>query len=94
MGTYAPSRSRRYVISDSFVYIHSISPRTVNVYIPKDKITGTHSGFGFVEFKSEEDAEYAIKVMNMIKLYGKPIKVNKATQGSYYHFISPFSKSL
>jgi splicing factor 3B subunit 4 len=52
----------------------------VNVYIPKDKITGQHSGYGFVEFKSEEDADYAIKIMNMVKLYGKPIKVNKASQ--------------
>lgn len=25
----------------------------------------------------EEDADYAIKIMNMIKLYGKPIKVVK-----------------
>jgi RNA recognition motif-containing protein len=33
--------------------------------------------FGFVEFMGEEDADYAIKVMNMIKLYGKPIRVNK-----------------
>jgi RNA recognition motif-containing protein len=35
--------------------------------------------FGFVEFMGEEDADYAIKIMNMIKLYGKPIKVNKAS---------------
>ncbi len=35
-------------------------------------------GYGFVEFATEEDAEYAIKIMNMIKLYGKPIRVNKA----------------
>ncbi|VDK27870.1 unnamed protein product [Anisakis simplex] len=27
----------------------------------------------------EDDADYAIKIMNMIKLYGKPIKVNKAS---------------
>jgi len=52
----------------------------VNVHIPKDKLTGTHSGYGFVEFHSEEDADYALKVMNMIKLYGKPIRVNKASQ--------------
>lgn len=32
--------------------------------------------FGFVEFMGEEDADYAIKIMNMIKLYGKPIKVS------------------
>ena len=27
----------------------------------------------------EEDADYSIKIMNMIKLYGKPIRVNKAS---------------
>jgi len=37
----------------------------------------SHQGYGFVEFASEEDADYAIKIMNMIKLYGKPIRVNK-----------------
>lgn len=38
-----------------------------------------HQGYGFVEFMGEEDADYAIKIMNMIKLYGKPIRVNKAS---------------
>jgi len=52
----------------------------VNVHIPKDKLSGTHSGYGFVEFHSEEDADYGIKIMNMIKLYGKAIRVNKASQ--------------
>uniref|UniRef100_A0A915DCE8 Splicing factor 3B subunit 4 n=1 Tax=Ditylenchus dipsaci TaxID=166011 RepID=A0A915DCE8_9BILA len=50
-----------------------------SVNMPKDRITGSHQGFGFVEFMGEEDADYAIKIMNMIKLYGKPIKVNKAS---------------
>jgi len=53
----------------------------VNVHIPKDKLSGVHSGYGFVEFHAEEDADYALKVMNMLKLFGKPIKVNKASQG-------------
>lgn len=52
----------------------------VNVHVPRDKITGEHQGFGFVEFRNEDDADYAIKIMHMIKLYGKPIKVNKASQ--------------
>ena len=43
----------------------------MNVHIPRDKVTTVHSGFGFVEFRSEEDAEYAIKIMNMIKLHGQ-----------------------
>merc|ERR1719412_2704956 len=38
-----------------------------------------HQGYGFVEFLAEEDADYSIKIMNMIKLYGKPIRVNKAS---------------
>lgn len=28
--------------------------RAVNVHVPKDKISGTHNNFGFVEFRSEE----------------------------------------
>ena len=51
----------------------------VSVQMPRDKITTDHQGYGFVEFKSEEDADYAIKIMHMTKLYGKPIKVNKAS---------------
>jgi RNA recognition motif-containing protein len=38
-----------------------------------------HQGFGFCEFLSEDDADYACKIMNQIKLYGKPIRVNKAS---------------
>nr|KAG5688883.1 hypothetical protein BaRGS_016451 [Batillaria attramentaria] len=51
----------------------------VNVHMPKDRVTQAHQGYGFVEFMGEEDADYAIKIMNMIKLYGKPIRVNKAS---------------
>ena len=50
---------------------------SVNVHMPKDRVTQAHQGYGFVEFMGEEDADYAIKIMNMIKLYGKPIRVNK-----------------
>ena len=52
----------------------------VHLNIPKDKVTSKHMGYGFVEFRTEDDAEYAIKVMNMIKLCNKPIKVNKSQQ--------------
>lgn len=50
------------------------------VSMPRDKITNTHQGYGFVEFKNEEDADYSIKIMNMIRLFGKPIRCNKASQ--------------
>ena len=52
----------------------------VNVHMPRDKVTSLHQGYGFVEFRSEEDADYAIKVMNMVKMFGKPLRVNKASQ--------------
>uniref|UniRef100_A0A2K6BTR9 RRM domain-containing protein n=1 Tax=Macaca nemestrina TaxID=9545 RepID=A0A2K6BTR9_MACNE len=35
--------------------------------------SGQHQGYDF------DDADYAIKIMNMIKLYGKPIQVNKTS---------------
>lgn len=51
----------------------------INVHLPKDRVTQTHQGYGFVEFGSEEDADYACKIMNQIRLWGKPIRVNKAS---------------
>lgn len=53
--------------------------RIVNVHLPKDRVTQTHQGYGFVEFNSEEDAEYAARIMNQVRLFGKPIRVNKAS---------------
>jgi len=50
---------------------------SVNVHLPKDRISMAHQGYGFCEFLTEEDAEYACKIMNQIKLWGKPIRVNK-----------------
>lgn len=53
--------------------------RIAGVHLPKDRVTQSHQGFGFVEFVSEEDAEYAAKIMNQIRLFGKAIRVNKAS---------------
>ena len=33
-------------------------------------MTNAHQGYGFVEFRAEEDADYAVKILNMVKLYG------------------------
>ena len=49
------------------------------VHIPRDKVTGEGSGFGFVEFSLERDSDYASKILNGIKLYNRPLRVNKAT---------------
>lgn len=62
----------------------------MTVHMPKDRITLAHQGYGFVEFLGEEDADYAIKIMNMIKLYGKPIRVNKVRVLDFIQFCPEF----
>ncbi|KAL6519585.1 hypothetical protein OROHE_017405 [Orobanche hederae] len=90
LGQHAAERNQ-----DATVYVGNLEPKAseeilwelfvqagpvVNVYVPKDRVTNAHQGYGFVEFRSEEDADYAIKILNMLKLYGKAIRVNKASQ--------------
>ncbi|KAJ2761501.1 Spliceosome-associated protein 49 [Coemansia nantahalensis] len=50
----------------------------VSVHVPKDRVTQMNQGFGFVEFQSSADAEYAVKIMNMVRMFGKPLRVNMA----------------
>ncbi|KAH6892237.1 hypothetical protein B0T10DRAFT_290671 [Thelonectria olida] len=50
-----------------------------NIHMPRDRVTQSHQGFGFVEFRTPTDAEYAANVMNGVKLYGKSLRVNKAS---------------
>lgn len=51
--------------------------RTINM--PVDRVNGKHQGFGFVEFASEQDAEYVISILNSTRLYGTAIRMNKAS---------------
>lgn len=39
---------------------------TVNVYVPKDRVTNLHQGYGFVEFRSEEDADYVSYLIELV----------------------------
>jgi|EP00979_Chaetoceros_neogracilis_P019205 splicing factor 3B subunit 4 len=53
--------------------------RISSVHMPKDKLTSTHNGYGFVEFVDVTDSDYAMQVMNMVKLFGKPLRVSKSS---------------
>jgi len=51
----------------------------VSVNMPRDKITNTHQGYAFVEFRTPDDGDYAIKILNGVRLFGKPMRVNKVS---------------
>lgn len=53
--------------------------RVLSVHMPKDKLTNAHNGYGFVEFVDVTDAEYAIQIMSMVKLHGRPLRVSKSS---------------
>ena len=46
----------------------------VHVNIPRDRVTNRGNGYGFVEFRTEEDARYASAIMDGVRLFGTPIK--------------------
>ncbi|QSL65484.1 hypothetical protein MERGE_002796 [Pneumocystis wakefieldiae] len=90
MATFKPDERNQ----EATVYVGNLDERTtdsilwelflqcgpvVNIHLPKDRVSQTHQGFGFCEFLTIEDADYACRIMNQIKLYGKPIRVNKAS---------------
>lgn len=79
---------------DATVYVGNLDPactenllfelfvqvgRVKNVFMPLDKVTRAHNGYGFVEFLDVIDADYAITILNMIKFFGRPLKVSKSS---------------
>jgi hypothetical protein len=90
LGVNAPGRSSWYVLhSHSYMLRWFSCPTPDNEHLPKDRISMAHQGYGFCEFLTEEDAEYACKIMNQIKLWGKPIRVNKVRTFSYVDMVPP-----
>ncbi|GBG24413.1 Splicing factor 3B subunit 4 [Hondaea fermentalgiana] len=69
------SRVSEDLLWELFVQCGPIS----SVFMPKDKVTGTHYGYGFVEFKQASDAAYAHKIMNMVKLFSAPMRVSRSS---------------
>ncbi|KAJ2778086.1 Spliceosome-associated protein 49 [Coemansia interrupta] len=51
----------------------------VNVHLPKDRVTQRPLGYGFCEFQTPADAHYAVQIMNLVKLYNKPLRVNPSS---------------
>lgn len=74
VGNLDPSCSENLLL-ELFVQVG----RVKSVYMPKDKVTQSHNGYGFVEFLDVIDADYAITILNMIKVFGRPLKVSKSS---------------
>jgi len=64
---------------DLLVELFNHVGRVSSVHMPKDKLTNQHNGYGFVEFRDVTDADYAIQVMSMVKLHGRPLRVSKSS---------------
>lgn len=62
-----------------FLLLHSLCSPTFLLVQPKDKVTQAHNGYGFVEFLDVIDADYAITILNMVQLFGRPLKVSKSS---------------
>lgn len=67
------------VTDDILVELFTQIGRVNSVHMPKDKLTGLHSGYGFVEFLDVTDADYAIQIMSMVKLLSRPMRVSKSS---------------
>ncbi|GME88317.1 unnamed protein product [[Candida] boidinii] len=48
--------------------------------MPKDRITKLQQGYGFVELRTSDDAEYVKQIYSGLRLYNKPLKISRATQ--------------
>lgn len=48
-----------------------------SLYLPKDRVLRTHQGFGFVEFRTVKDADYALEILRGVRLYGRILVLKK-----------------
>ncbi len=63
---------------DSLLAAFSQAGEVDSVTIIKDRVTGQSKGFGFVQMKTDAEADAAIKMWDGKELDGRTIKVNEA----------------
>lgn len=66
-------------VSDSLLWQLLVHAGPVaHVYVPRDRITGKHYGYAFCEYRTARDAGYATRVLNMVKLFGRSIRLTQS----------------
>eukprot|EP01018_Ginkgo_biloba_P035092 Gb_31777 [translate_table: standard] len=64
----------------------------VELYIPRDKDSKRHKGYGFAEYLTESDAHYAIKLFSgLVCLHNRPLRFGISGQGTSLLQSSPKS---
>jgi CUG-BP- and ETR3-like factor len=59
--------------------------RVVSATIVKDRLSGKSKGYGFISFKTAQEALAAIAALNGLDVYGKKLKVEMKTQRYKHH---------
>merc|ERR1712150_387591 len=91
---YANTSSKPTISTPNCIYITNLDNRcdekiiwelfsqishVISVFLKRDRISGNHNGSGFVEFSNESDPDYVYNVMNMVCLFGMPIRISVIT---------------
>ena len=69
MFVYAECAAAFYRLMSNFFSSYHI------YYIQNDRCLG----YGFIEFLDVNDADYAIQIMSMVKLFTRPLRVSKSS---------------
>lgn len=59
----------------------------VNVYLPKDRVTNAHQGYGFVEFRTEDDADYVSHCLHVTRAASHVWAVSCGTRAECLTFV-------
>ena len=71
-------RCTEALLWELFIQVAPVS----SVHIPRDRVTQLHQGFGFIELSSPDDADYAARTLNGIKMFGRVLKTSRTQSGA------------
>merc|ERR1712023_290132 len=55
-----------------------------SIFLPRDPLSDRHFGYAFIEYESELDANYTLKILSPLRLFNKLISINKLSHDGAY----------